>query len=104
MTAIATRPPVPHLRREAAGPPSTAEVLSRLKAAHARMGGAGRFALTHSVGAEVDCYLTHWFRPAPGALEDCRPVASGTLEACLEAAERYAAERAGTAGAAGAAR
>lgn len=77
--------------------PSAIEVLTRMKAAHAAMGGIGRFSLTYSVGGEVECYATHWFRPDPYAFEDCRAIVSGTLSECLAGIERYAAERSTTA-------
>lgn len=73
--------------------PSAIEVLTRMKAAHAAMGGAGRFSLTYSVGADVECYATHWFRPDPHAFEDCRTITAGTLAECLAGIERYAAAR-----------
>ncbi|HYH21221.1 MAG TPA: hypothetical protein VD995_21645 [Azospirillum sp.] len=69
------------------------EVQARIRAAHARIGHEGRFALTLTLtldGAE-DCYITHWFRPDPHAFEDCRAVGSGTITECLAALDRYAA-------------
>lgn len=72
--------------------PSAIEVLTRMKAAHAAMGGIGRFSLTYSVGGEVECYATHWFRPDPHAFEDCRAIVTGTVAECLAGIERYAAD------------
>lgn len=71
--------------------PSAIEVLTRMKAAHAAMGGVGRFSLTYSVGADVECYATHWVRPDPYAFEDCRAIVSGTVAECLAGIEQYAA-------------
>lgn len=69
------------------------EVQARLRAAHARIGHEGRFALTLGLGLNgtEDCYITHWFRPEPHAFEDCKAVGSGTLSDCLAALDRYAA-------------
>lgn len=71
------------------------EVRARLRAAHARIGNEGRFALTLSLtgppGGTEEAYLTHWFRPDPYAFEDCRAVGSGTVAECLAALERYVA-------------
>jgi hypothetical protein len=78
-------------------------VRTRLRAAHAAIGGQGRFALTYSLSCSLSCpqsggevggeefYLTHWFRPGPYALEDCRAVGCGTLGDCLDALDRYVA-------------
>jgi hypothetical protein len=65
------------------------EVQARLRAAHARIGHEGRFALTLSLNGTEECYITHWFRPEPHAFEDCKAVASGTLAECLAGLERY---------------
>ncbi|WP_245593403.1 hypothetical protein [Azospirillum halopraeferens] len=67
------------------------EVQARLRAAHARIGHEGRFALTLTLDGREDCYITHWFRPEPLAFEDCRAVGSGDLAGCLAALDRYAA-------------
>ncbi|WP_247886964.1 hypothetical protein [Azospirillum sp. SYSU D00513] len=67
------------------------EVQARLRAAHARIGRNGRFALTLSLDGREECYITHWFRPEPHAFEDCKAVGSGTTAECLEALERYVA-------------
>ena len=71
------------------------EVQARLRAAHARIGNEGRFALTLSLGGPPggaeEAYLTHWFRPDPHAFEDCKAVGSGNLAECLAALERYVA-------------
>ena len=67
------------------------EVQSRLRAAHARIGHEGRFALTLSLTGTEEAYLTHWFRPDPYAFEDCKAVGSGTIMECLAALERYVA-------------
>lgn len=68
------------------------EVQARLRAAQARMGREGRFALTLSLDGREECYITYWFRPEPHAFEDCRAVGSGTLNECLDALDRYVAE------------
>ncbi len=83
--------------RDTAEPPAI-EVRSRLHAAHALMGRVGKINLTYSVGAEVECYATHWVQPDKYSHPDCIaiPNASGTLSDCLAAVERYAAERAAT--------
>ena len=65
------------------------EVQSRLRAAHARIGHEGRFALTLTLNGTEDGYITHWFRPDPHAFEDCRAVGSGTIAECLAALDRY---------------
>lgn len=70
------------------------EVQARLRAAQARIGREGRFALTLSLDGREECYITHWFRPDPHAFEDCRAVSSGTLAECLEALDRYVAANA----------
>lgn len=67
------------------------EVQARLRAAHARIGNEGRFALTLTLNGTEEAYLTHWFRPAPHAFEDCKAVGSGTVAECLAALERYVA-------------
>ncbi|MBP2315761.1 hypothetical protein [Azospirillum soli] len=72
------------------------EVQARLRAAHARIGHEGRFALTLSLGHQnnggsQDCYITHWYRPEPHAFEDCKAVGSGTMAECLAALDRYVA-------------
>ncbi|WP_448189932.1 hypothetical protein [Azospirillum sp. sgz301742] len=67
------------------------EVQARLRAAHARIGHEGRFALTLSLTGTEEAYLTHWFRPDPHAFEDCKAVGSGTITECLAALERYVA-------------
>lgn len=67
------------------------EVQARLRAAQARIGREGRFALTLSLDGREECYITHWFRPEPHAFEDCRAVGSGTLAECLDALDRYVA-------------
>lgn len=67
------------------------EVQARLRAAHARIGHEGRFALTLSLNGSEDCYITHWYRPEPHAFEDCRAVGSGTMAECLAALDRYVA-------------
>ncbi len=67
------------------------EVQTRLRAAHARIGHEGRFALTLSLTGTEEAYLTHWFRPDPYAFEDCKAVGSGTITECLAALERYVA-------------
>jgi len=67
------------------------EVQARLRAAHARIGHEGRFALTLTLSGTDEAYLTHWFRPDPYAFEDCKAVGSGTIEDCLAALERYVA-------------
>jgi len=67
------------------------EVQARLRAAHARIGHEGRFALTFTHAGTEEAYLTHWFRPDPYAFEDCKAVGSGTVAECLAALERYAA-------------
>ncbi|MBY6264508.1 hypothetical protein EI613_21680 [Azospirillum sp. 412522] len=67
------------------------EVQARLRAAQARIGREGRFALTLSLDGREECYITHWFRPEPHAFEDCRAVGSGTLSECLDALDRYVA-------------
>ncbi|CAO3435610.1 hypothetical protein [Azospirillum endophyticum] len=67
------------------------EVQARLRAAQARIGREGRFALTLSLDGREECYITHWFRPEPHAFEDCRAVGSGTLSQCLDALDRYVA-------------
>lgn len=71
------------------------EVQARLRAAHARIGREGRFALTLSLndtaGDEGECYITHWYRPDPHAFEDCKAVGSGSVKDCLAALERYVA-------------
>lgn len=72
------------------------EVQARLRAAHARIGREGRFALTLNLGHQnngdgEDCYITHWFRPEPHAFEDCKAVGSGTVAECLAALDRYVA-------------
>lgn len=70
---------------------SIEEVQARLRAAHARIGHEGRFALTLTLDGGEDCYITHWCRPDPHAFEDCRAVGSGTIRECLAALDRYAA-------------
>lgn len=65
------------------------EVQSRLRAAHARIGHEGRFALTLTLNGTEDGYITHWFRPDPHAFEDCRAVGSGSIAECLAALDRY---------------
>ncbi|MGQ9367132.1 hypothetical protein [Azospirillum sp. A39] len=65
------------------------EVQTRLRAAHARIGNEGRFALTLTLDGREDCYLTHWFRPEPHAFEDCRAIGSGSLADCLAALDGY---------------
>lgn len=70
--------------------PTTGEVISRTKAALSRMGNEGRFSITHNISGEVECFVTHWFRPDPNAFEDCRTVGSGTTWECLDAIDRYA--------------
>ncbi|MBP2290549.1 hypothetical protein [Azospirillum rugosum] len=67
------------------------EVQARLRAAHARIGHEGRFALTLSLNGTEECYITHWFRPEPHAFEDCKAVGSGTIAECLTALDRYVA-------------
>jgi len=67
------------------------EVQARLRAAHARIGHEGRFALTLSLNGNEDCYITHWYRPEPHAFEDCKAVGSGTMAECLAALDRYVA-------------
>ncbi len=67
------------------------EVQARLRAAHARIGHEGRFALTLSLNGSEECYITHWFRPEPHAFEDCKAVGSGTVAECLAALDRYVA-------------
>ena len=67
------------------------EVQTRLRAAHARIGHEGRFALTLTLTGNEEAYLTHWFRPDPYAFEDCKAVGSGTITECLAALERYVA-------------
>ncbi|HYD70963.1 hypothetical protein [Azospirillum sp.] len=67
------------------------EVQARIRAAHARIGHEGRFALTLTLNGAEDCYITHWYRPDPHAFEDCRAVGSGTIKECLAALDRYAA-------------
>ncbi len=67
------------------------EVRARLRAAHARIGHEGRFALTLSLNGHEECYITHWFRPEPQAFEDCKAVGAGTLADCLAALDRYVA-------------
>lgn len=67
------------------------EVQACLRAAQARIGREGRFALTLSLDGREECYITHWFRPEPHAFEDCRAVGSGTLSECLDALDRYVA-------------
>lgn len=67
------------------------EVQTRLRAAHARIGHEGRFALTLSLNGTEECYITHWFRPEPNAFEDCKAVGSGTVAECLAALDRYVA-------------
>ncbi|MCW2243375.1 hypothetical protein [Azospirillum canadense] len=67
------------------------EVQARLRAAHARIGHEGRFALTLSLNGTEECYITHWFRPEPHAFEDCKAVGSGTIAECLAALDRYVA-------------
>ncbi|HYD29585.1 MAG TPA: hypothetical protein VEB64_01805 [Azospirillaceae bacterium] len=65
------------------------ELQAILRAAHARVGQDGRFALTLTLQPEEECYITHWFRPSPYAFEDCRMVARGTVADCLKALEAY---------------
>ena len=67
------------------------EVQTRLRAAHARIGHEGRFALTLTQTGTEEAYLTHWFRPDPYAFEDCKAVGFGTIADCLAALERYVA-------------
>ncbi len=67
------------------------EVQARLRAAHARIGHEGRFALTLISSKTDEAYLTHWFRPDPTAFEECKAVGSGALTDCLAALERYTA-------------
>jgi hypothetical protein len=67
------------------------QVQARLRAAHARIGNEGRFALTLSLTGTEEAYLTHWLRPDPYAFEDCKAVGSGTIAECLAALERYVA-------------
>lgn len=65
------------------------ELQSRIRAAHARIGRQGRFALTLSFDEKEEAYITHWHRSDPWASEDCTAVGAGTLKQCLAALERY---------------
>lgn len=65
------------------------QLQATLRAAKARI-GYGRFALTFAMDGREDCYLTFWHRPDAYALsENCKAVASGTFDECMEAMDRY---------------
>lgn len=70
--------------------PTVGELIGRTKAALSRMGNVGRFFFTHSIGEKVECYVTHWVRPAPHSPEICKAVGAGTVRECLDAIDIYA--------------
>ncbi len=67
------------------------QLQARLREIHARIGHEGRFAFTiEQEEPEPRCYVTHWFRSADYAFEDCKAIGLGSIEDCLAALERYA--------------